>query len=120
MEELRPGVIELPVDRDGRPLHVGDFIECHRRGMTYFRQIVSIEYNYEGYAVRVASNRAEGTRLDADVLAGCTWIAQPTLECVADQMEYSCQNNGGISFFELENAYIPALKKLAAIYEGEE
>lgn len=120
MENACPSSIELPVDSKGRPLHVGDFIECHKRGMTYFREIVSIEYNSKGCVVRVASSRVEGTRLDPDVLAGCTWVAQPTLKCVANQMEYSGRGDGGISFFELENAYIPALRKIAAIYEGEE
>lgn len=119
IENARSGYIELPTDSNGRPLHIGDFIECHKRGMSYFRQITGIEYDYEGCAVRVASGTVDGTRLDPDVLAGCTWIAQPTLQSVVSQMEY-CQERGGIHFYEMRNAYIPALRKLAAYYEGEE
>lgn len=121
MEEAKDAClssIKLPTDSNGRPLHVGDFIECHKREMTYFRLIIGIEYNCGGCVVRVASG-TDGVRLDPDVLAGCTWIAQPTLKSVVNQMEY-CQNRGAIHSYDIGNLYIPALRKLAAFYEGEE
>lgn len=121
-EDARSSSIELPVDRDGRPLHVGDFLEYDDgKDTVWFMQIHAIAYEPNGCVVyREYGSLGNGAQsISPGILRESTLIERPALKRVIRQMKYEakCGNLDGCMFLA---EYLPALEENAKFYEGEE
>lgn len=88
--------MELPVDADGVPIHVGDEIECHANGYDGTFTVFAISNN-----VAVGNHDIEWIRRNPDkwfhVASFCTHVKQRTLEDVLNDCADEISEKRGIA-----------------------
>jgi hypothetical protein len=120
IENARSGYIELPVDSNGKPLHVGDFIEYNDgKGTIWFMQIHAIAYEPGGCAVYREYGMSGACPIKSEVLEKSTLIERPTLKRVIKQVRHEAKR-GNLTGHMFLAEYLPAIEAIAAFYEGEE